>query len=569
MINKRIKFVIILIIILIPNILAIPQSLTLNGKLTDSSGSILSGDYNMTFKFYSDYTGGSSMLTIANQTVSVGSDGIYHTFLQGINLTFVKPTYLGIAVRTDSEMSPRINLTSSPYSFRSNVTENLNASNNYELENLTANGRIGIGISTPTMPLDVRGSELNGFLVVGDGTGSRGSNAVITIDRTTNTEVENAHGFQDYTIFKKVGSYNSFDSRITIPDGSGDNYQNKHLVGFQATTSYDNTDGTLGSTFGSTIGQGSFWSVIGNSVGTTTGRVKHFLIDDINFAGTVTNQYGLFVEDGGLDAGTNGNWVIYNNEDNATIYTAGLVGVGVPDPFDSWNLAVSNGIHVEGINPVIGITDTGGEDWGIVGGSSGFGIFGDTDNTFRFFINNSGSVGIGTITPSQKLEVVGNVNISNGGNVTIDGNININGAITANMTKVRVYKSGSNQVFDATGDIVTFQTENFDTLNEFSNPTFTAKQSGYYVIHAHALMQELGDLENWFINIEKNTQKIAQTQYVSPGAGATYNPTLDVQTVYYLDKGERIEVFAVHTQLNDRNIYLGKENTYLEIYRIA
>jgi len=170
MINKKIKFVmIILIVILIPSILAIPQSLTLNGKLTDSSGSILSGDYNMTFRFYSSYTGGSSMLTIANQSVSVGSDGIYHALLQGINLTFVKPTYLGITVREDSEMSPRINLTSSPYSFRSNVTENLNASNNYELENLTVNGRVGVGTSNPTKELDVSGdSVFRGIFTIKD-----------------------------------------------------------------------------------------------------------------------------------------------------------------------------------------------------------------------------------------------------------------------------------------------------------------------------------------------------------------------------------------------------------------
>jgi len=134
--------IVILVSILIPVILAIPQTLNLHGKLTDDDGDILSGNYNMTFNIYDVSTGGSSLWNATNQTISVGSDGIYHFILTGVNLTFAEQYYLGITVRSDSEMTPRINLTSTPYSFRTNITDNLNSANNYEMQNLTLGQKI-------------------------------------------------------------------------------------------------------------------------------------------------------------------------------------------------------------------------------------------------------------------------------------------------------------------------------------------------------------------------------------------------------------------------------------------
>ena len=141
--KDNLLIIIILGCILIPGILAIPQTLSLQGKLTDSGGGILSGVYNMTFKIYNSSTGGNSLWAYANQTITVGSDGIYYFILKDVNLTFAEQYYLGIAVGSDSEMTPRINLTSAPYAFRAqNITlsgveidSNLNLTN----YNLTAN----------------------------------------------------------------------------------------------------------------------------------------------------------------------------------------------------------------------------------------------------------------------------------------------------------------------------------------------------------------------------------------------------------------------------------------------
>jgi len=49
--------------------------------------------------------------------VTTDSDGIYSVILSSIDLDFSSQYYLGLKVESDSEMTPRINLTSSPYSF--------------------------------------------------------------------------------------------------------------------------------------------------------------------------------------------------------------------------------------------------------------------------------------------------------------------------------------------------------------------------------------------------------------------------------------------------------------------
>ena len=98
---------------------AVPQTLNLQGKLTDSSDSALTGTYNMTFKIYDVVTGGTELWVSANNSVTTDSDGVYNFILTGVNLTFDIEYYLGVKVANDAEMTPRINLTSSPYAFRS------------------------------------------------------------------------------------------------------------------------------------------------------------------------------------------------------------------------------------------------------------------------------------------------------------------------------------------------------------------------------------------------------------------------------------------------------------------
>ncbi|MDD5699996.1 MAG: tail fiber domain-containing protein [Candidatus Nanoarchaeia archaeon] len=120
----------------------IPQKLNIHGRLTNSAGTAVSGAHNIVFKIYNIYSGGVALWNSGSLSVTSDSDGIYDVILNATNLNFNEQYYLGITVEADSEMTPRINLTSSPYAFRANVTDFLNSSSNYEMQNLTLGQKI-------------------------------------------------------------------------------------------------------------------------------------------------------------------------------------------------------------------------------------------------------------------------------------------------------------------------------------------------------------------------------------------------------------------------------------------
>ena len=114
---------------------AIPDSLNLIGRVTDNTGSPLVGNYNFSFRIYNNYTAGTKLFEL-NTNLTTTSNGVYDVILQGLNLNFSDQYYLGIAVFNDGEINSRINLTSSPYSFRANTSEALNPANTYKVSTL-------------------------------------------------------------------------------------------------------------------------------------------------------------------------------------------------------------------------------------------------------------------------------------------------------------------------------------------------------------------------------------------------------------------------------------------------
>lgn len=96
---------------------AVPQDLTVNGRLTNSSGSALEGSYSVVFSLYDVYSGGTALYS-STQTVSTNAQGVYSAILPDVDLNFSDNYYLGIKVGSDDEMTPRLNVTSSPYALR-------------------------------------------------------------------------------------------------------------------------------------------------------------------------------------------------------------------------------------------------------------------------------------------------------------------------------------------------------------------------------------------------------------------------------------------------------------------
>jgi hypothetical protein len=100
---------------------AIPQTINYQGVLKDGSGVIVAnGDYNITFKLY-DAAANGSMLWTETKMINI-VDGIINTQLGSaipITLPFNKEYWLGITIASESELIPRIKLSSVPYSFMS------------------------------------------------------------------------------------------------------------------------------------------------------------------------------------------------------------------------------------------------------------------------------------------------------------------------------------------------------------------------------------------------------------------------------------------------------------------
>ena len=99
----------------------IPKTISYQGVLTDAGGTpVADATYNLTLKLYAAATGGSPLWTEAQSAPT--SKGIFSVVLGTVtplDLAFDKPYWLGIAVGGAAEMTPRVRLTSSPYSFHS------------------------------------------------------------------------------------------------------------------------------------------------------------------------------------------------------------------------------------------------------------------------------------------------------------------------------------------------------------------------------------------------------------------------------------------------------------------
>lgn len=130
------------------------------GRLTNSSGIPINASVSIVFTIYSAASGGIQIWT-ETQSVPV-NNGDYSVLLGAVNplapAVFGGPTFLGVKVGTDAEMTPRTQLTFVPYAFHANQADNAsNAVNATNATNSTyatlAQSLTGLGDSTNTAPL--------------------------------------------------------------------------------------------------------------------------------------------------------------------------------------------------------------------------------------------------------------------------------------------------------------------------------------------------------------------------------------------------------------------------------
>ena len=171
---KRIFLVLSLILLLASAfhaIAQIPRTLSYQGVLTDAEGNPRpNGDYTFTFRLYDSASGGTALWS-EQKTLPV-QNGLFSTALGDqmpfdASIKFDRQYWLGIQVGDESELTPRIALTSVGYSFSAmradtasvsvaSLTDTMwkqSGTNIYRL-----NGKVGIGTMNPRERLSIAGN---------------------------------------------------------------------------------------------------------------------------------------------------------------------------------------------------------------------------------------------------------------------------------------------------------------------------------------------------------------------------------------------------------------------------
>ena len=127
----------------------VPNSISLQGRLTDAGGTVLSdGNYSIRFRVYTDSLAGIVLWESTNNVPVSG--GVFSTALDIPDSVFNDPNrWLGISVDLNPEMSPRPRLTSVGYAHRSGQWTSL-GNNVYRTV-----GHLGLGTPTPLRRLHV------------------------------------------------------------------------------------------------------------------------------------------------------------------------------------------------------------------------------------------------------------------------------------------------------------------------------------------------------------------------------------------------------------------------------
>ncbi len=139
---------------------AIPKMINYQGMLTDNTGTPLTGSYNLTFKIWTDTTGGSSLWTETQNGVQV-QNGLFNVILgrlTTLNLVFDQQYWLEVGV--GGETMPRLRFTSVGYAYRAAIADSATVAvsaptgggwtddgTNVRLS--TSTDKVGIGTSSP------------------------------------------------------------------------------------------------------------------------------------------------------------------------------------------------------------------------------------------------------------------------------------------------------------------------------------------------------------------------------------------------------------------------------------
>jgi len=346
----------------------IPQTISYQGVLTDTSGkAVPDGVYNLTFKLYNEIIGGTPLWS-ETQPVTV-SKGIFHAILGAVNplaLAFDTQYWLGVTVEGGSELTPRIKLTSAPYSLNTQggVTPQgwlISGDNIYRL-----NGNVGIGTTSPGAKLELAGLGSNDGLYLNGNTKVK---ITTTADSGTDSLWLAGQQARNAALYLLPGADNKF-SGLQLSSGPSRTTEAFLVHHGSELRTYLQLLGATHDRFDilNTVGTEIFTVKQNGNVGIgTTNPGEKLHIDDNSAA--IGNHHLLRLGKGGQSA----------------IY-AGFVADG--STFTEAYIKSGNALPLR---------------------------FGTDGAANAIYIENNGNVGIGTTSPGYRLDVWGNVRISDSG----------------------------------------------------------------------------------------------------------------------------------------------------------
>ncbi len=360
------------------------QTLTFQGTLRDPSDrTVEDGEYDLTFRIYTSAIGGTELWTELLEDVYV-AHGVFAVELGAVNdltpLTFSETYWLGVSIEDAEEISVRRKLSTVPYSLAVRGTANT----------FPSTGNVGVGNSDPTDALVLNNDDGTRIGVNSESGDPAGFAFETGGTERWRIELEPSSGVLNFV--ESSGS-----ETLTCADGG--------LVGIGTT----NPQARL--------------HVAGDSNGTVdltvSGRIR-----------TTGSENGLQISDDriiGSDATGNLNLEI-DGSPRVTVTPMGNVGIGTEYP--SRQLHVNGNVQLSDGGAILFDDGTSMATTAVGGSSESLSNTGNavinadndgsgsgsvqllTNNTTRLTIANDGNVGIGTTSPSNTLDVAGDVNFS-------------------------------------------------------------------------------------------------------------------------------------------------------------
>jgi hypothetical protein len=372
----------------------IPRTLSYQGVLADTAGLPKpDGDYSFTFRMYASSAGGPPIWSEAKTLHT--KRGLFSTILGNItpipdSVRFDQQYWLGVQVAPDPELSPRMQLASAGSSLNS-VRADLaqTVPDNSITAGKIAGGQVVKSINNLHDNLTMRGA--NGAAVTTNGdtitvTASGGSGGGISaIQNTDNTLSISNPGGPTATI--NVHSPFVINSSMGI-GGATPNHRLR-ISGGPAWTS----NGWLGEL---EFDNASAMAWRANAAGTRFGLGQ--------------STGGLFFFRTASDPGTTGSPAVYD----MVISDAGKIGLGTLTPAVKLDVQSTGGdiFHLTGLSPFMTFYDSnhGNKRSAIQEVNGGLNLFTDSyltgTNLFGFTrLDDNGNFGIGSATPTAKLEV--------------------------------------------------------------------------------------------------------------------------------------------------------------------